>query len=222
MNADGSRQIFPILKGKYLGQKPPGKKGIPFAPGIIAPFSNLHSSVVFSPDGLEVYWSIMFMQGTMRMINADGIWTSPDAVPLMSKTDVPIVSPDGKRLFFIERMQISGQPSKEQIFVRKKTSSGWSLPELLPDAINSIQGIHWQVSSDSKGNIYFGGAQGIYFSEYKNGDYSQPVLIDESKNLRAHSPYIAPDGSYLIFTSNELKILFRKKRWHLEQNERSE
>jgi len=48
---------FPKLTGPYLGQKPPGKTPVYFAPGIITVDANFeHSAAVFSPSGNEVFW----------------------------------------------------------------------------------------------------------------------------------------------------------------------
>jgi hypothetical protein len=41
--------------------------------------------------------------------------------------------------------------------------------------------------------------------------YTEPILFESLKYVDAHSPSISPDGSYLIISSNGLKILFRKK-----------
>ena len=47
---------FPVLKGPYLGQKPPGMEPEIFAPGIISTEKSEINSV-FSPDGNEFYFS---------------------------------------------------------------------------------------------------------------------------------------------------------------------
>jgi Tol biopolymer transport system component len=48
---------FPILKGPYLGQKPPGMTPEIFAPGIVSTgLDELNS--VFSPDGDEFYFCV--------------------------------------------------------------------------------------------------------------------------------------------------------------------
>ena len=44
---------FPILKGPYLGQEPPGLKPEIFAPGIISTKKFKEFSGTFSPDGKE-------------------------------------------------------------------------------------------------------------------------------------------------------------------------
>lgn len=56
--AAGERKNFPLLKGPYLGQKPPGSTPELFAPNIIST-CNQHGSVYFSDDGREVYFSRM-------------------------------------------------------------------------------------------------------------------------------------------------------------------
>ena len=123
---------------------------------------------------------------------------------------------------------VQGQPPKELIYVMDKTPMGWSEPNALPDIINSIPGIHWQLSVDKKGNLYFGARQNgtvasrIYCSAYINGAYTEPKILESLKDVDAHSPFISPDGSYLIISTptNGLQILFRNKAgsWTKERN----
>ncbi|MBN2244547.1 MAG: hypothetical protein JW755_01745, partial [Candidatus Aminicenantes bacterium] len=67
---------FLTLTGPYLGQKPPVKEPVLFAPGIVSNGRN-HSSVTISPDGKELYWS-----GAERKIwfteLVNGRWTLPE------------------------------------------------------------------------------------------------------------------------------------------------
>lgn len=46
---------FPVLRGPYLGQKPPGLIPEIFAEGVMTTEFHEHSSPAFSPDGKEVY-----------------------------------------------------------------------------------------------------------------------------------------------------------------------
>jgi hypothetical protein len=48
---------FPKLTGPYLDQKPSGLVPAIFPPGILSRFSMLHGKLVFSPDGLEAFWT---------------------------------------------------------------------------------------------------------------------------------------------------------------------
>ena len=99
---------FPILKGPYLGQKPPSMIPEVFAPGIISKTGNhLHSCVSFSPDGKEVYFTYMVFdsvrQGTIYYLKQVGNrWTKRQVAPFSGvySDDSPAFSPDGKRLYF--------------------------------------------------------------------------------------------------------------------------
>jgi hypothetical protein len=217
LGADKSPQKFPVLTGDYLGQPKPSKKAEPFAPGILSAQANYHSSVTFTPDGSELYGKSMMPMSFLYSKRIDGIWTNPDTLKNMNFNDAPFISPDGKKFYFLALQQVQGQPMKELIYVMDKTSTGWSEPYPLPDIINSVPGIHWQVSVDNKGNLYFGARQNggvisrIYYSKFENGSYAEPRIMENLKDVDAHSPFVAPDGSYLIISSNGLQILFRKK-----------
>lgn len=217
IGADQSPQKFPVLAGEYMGQPKPGKKAIPFAPGIV---TNQHGSIVLTPDGNEIYWSINERPGEVSLISTkkkNGKWPKP--VMLKKDIDVPFISPDGSKLYCTQWNTQTKWGIKTIISVMDKTPTGWSEPKPLPDIINSVPGIHWQVSVDSKGNLYFGARQNgsihnmrIYYSEYNNGEYSRPKIIESLKDVNAHSPYISPDASYLIISKpGGLNILFKKR-----------
>jgi len=216
IGADQSPQQFPELTGDYLGQTKPGRDAVPFAPGIIAATHRFHSTIAFSMDGDEAYWGC---PDILYSIRKNGKWTKPDTTNLITRGDAPFFSPDGKRFYFVaqvgERMW-----GREAIGFLEKRPSGWSELKLLPDIINATPGIHFAASVDLKGNVYFGARQDgtvisrIYVSEYAKGTYSKPVIIENLKDIDAYSPYIAPDGKYLIFTSRDsgrLIVAFRKK-----------
>jgi len=216
VGADQSPQKFPELSGDYLGQKKPRRTPIPFAPGIIATTHRFHSTIAFSKDGDEAYWGCPDIFYSKR---ENGKWTKPDTTSLIEKGDAPFFSPDGRRFYFVaqvgERMW-----EREAIGFMEKLPSGWSEFRLLPDIINSTSGIHFAMSVDLDGNLYFGARQEgtvtsrIYFSEPLNGTYSKPIIMEHLKDINAFSPYIAPDGQYMIFTSWDLgglMVSFRKK-----------
>ncbi len=216
--ADQSPQRFPVLTGEYMGQPKPGNKAVPFALGIINPRHQYHGSMVFAPDGNEIYWSAYPVNEGVSLFCSkieNGKWTNPE---MFSKGDVPFISPDGNKLYFVAGKQVQ-DGRKEVIYIREKTNSGWSEPKELPEIVNSIPRIHWQVSVDGKGNLYFGtfgnDDSRIYYSEFKEGEYGNPQIIESLKDVNAFSPYIAPDGSYLIITKGEgehdLILLFRKR-----------
>ncbi len=220
--ADQLTLAVPILTGEYLGQSRPAKQAVPFGLGTINPLHQCHGSITFSPDGNEIFWSAyQGYEGTFIFFakKVDGKWTKPE---IFSKGDVPFISPDGQKLYFLAGKQVAGG-TKEVIWVREKTDSGWSEPVELPEIVNSVSGIHWQVSVDRKGNLYFGASREggtdledrrIYCSGYSDGQYGKPRIVESLKDVSAFSPYIAADGSYLIITrqagTHDLILHFRK------------
>ncbi|MFC2156635.1 TolB family protein [Acidobacteriota bacterium] len=185
---------FPVLRGPYLGQNPPGQTPELFAPGIISTCTQ-HSSVYFTQDGREVYFSRMFPRPSviMYMGEKNGQWTSPQVV---CEGLTPGLAPDGRMIFF----------STSKLWKLFKTPEGWTEPEVLPPLIN-FQKRQDTPYATADGTLYFcsmfGKADGIYRSVLKNGEYLQPERLeygisDGSPNF---SPYISPDESYMIFSS---------------------
>ena len=73
---------FPVLKGPYLGQKPPGKTPVKFFFDFMPAGYRLHSAPAFTPDGKEVYFSAMdfsvrFSEKIFVMKKINEIWTAP-------------------------------------------------------------------------------------------------------------------------------------------------
>lgn len=211
--------IFPDLTGPYFGQKQVGQKPELFADNILARnYNSFHSAIVFNPENNECYWQCDFGKQEFTIMWSrikDGKWTKPEIAPFAKteyRDDSPFISPDGQKMFFLSRRPlIEGEKTgKENIWVMDRGENGWSEPKPLPDCINSIPRIHWQISVDNKGNLYFSSNQmesrgrrgDIYFSEYKNGTYANPVKLESIINSPDYefSPFISPDGSYLLFS----------------------
>jgi Tol biopolymer transport system component len=188
---------FPVLKGSYLGQKPPGDLPELFMPGIISN-CDLHSSVYFSPDGNEVYfsklkeswtWNIMFMK------QESGRWTQPQ---FLCKGLTPFLSPDGKTLFF--------STQDWDLWKMERSTTGWAEPIKLGPLINFARRQDGP-SVTANGTLYYctqyRGAKGIVRSTFEDGHYSEPQPLGRGINSNHNDgfPYIAPDESYIIFSS---------------------
>lgn len=230
--ADQKPVQFPVLEGEYLGQVPPTDTPLLFAPGIISSIWGLHSSLAFSPEGDEVYWSPMVEQPGqtyskgiiffMKRINNK--WTPPQVASFSGLTEgndgEPFFSPDGKRIYFNSSRVNPEQDNqnKENIWYAERSDAGWSEPVPVDQIIN-IMSMHWQFSIDKKGNIYFAsdnaggfGMHDIYCSAFKDGKYQAPENLGAEINTKEtdHTPFISPDGDYLIFCRGmELRISFR-------------
>ncbi len=229
--AETSGTRFPVLAGDYLGQKPPAGKAELFAPGIIASVWGLHSTVVFSPDGNEAYWSPMITYpgeaysrgGLLTMKRVNGRWTAPDWAPFSGPDhddDVPFFAQDGKTVYFLSRRPFPNekQNRSERIWLAERTAGGWSEPRPL-DAMVNEHNMHWQFSLDKDRNLYFAGQAAdslgmgdIYLARFNDGKYEKPANLGAPVNTAGTetSPFIAPDGSYLIYSSQyDLWVSFR-------------
>ena len=91
---------FPVLKGPYLGQRPPGNKAELFAPEVIT--YEVHGSPSILPD--EKGMLVASMSEGMKFYKlVDGVWQ----LQKVSLFDMPdncngmFLSPSGKRLYFL-------------------------------------------------------------------------------------------------------------------------
>jgi ankyrin repeat protein len=219
--ADTCAPLFPILEGPYMGQQPPGDTPEVFLPGIVSGRDRAHSSITFSPDGIEAYWTEMIPpEGRVAVMKMDdNRWSYPIASNLDRD---PSFSPDGKRLYFIktrpfkEGEKPGGDPDvKEEYWYMENTDSGWSGPISVGDAVNAI-GVHWPCSIDKQGNLYFSEfAENMYCSQYKDGQYQEPVNLTKQYNnetLKGRSPFISPDGDYILFSADDgVNVSFKKE-----------
>ncbi|MBE0653987.1 MAG: PD40 domain-containing protein, partial [Bacteroidales bacterium] len=225
MTTNAQQRDFPKLSGPYLGQKPPGTTPEIFAPGIISTDMYNHCSVCVSPDGTEIYWAMAPLDTPRRIYFVkmeNGIWKLPQIIAFTQTEDgdCPMLSTDGKKMFFNSNRPISqGGNRRERIWCVERTSNGWGAPFCLSAEINN-EHLHWQVSVDSNENLYFGserdgtkGKDDVFIAEFLNGKYSKAYSLGTEINSEAHesTPYIAPDGSYLIFSRNGLHISYKQK-----------
>ncbi len=226
--ADQSAPRFPALTGDYFGQTPPGPDPQVFAPGIVGGHFQLHSSVGFSPDGSEAYWSEMIPPtspgyGTGRTMvsrRVNGRWTYPERAMLgtVPMDDVPVISADGRRLYDMSRRPLPGTTAasgKENIWVADRAGNGWGEPRPLDQTVNALPQ-HWQFAVDKDGGVYFSsnwkGARGLFYSPWANGRHAEaaPLAAPINANGSEGMPFVAKDGSYLLFSRDmDIWVSFR-------------
>lgn len=205
---------FPVLRGDYLGQKPPGTTPEIFAPYIVSTgFSEFCS--VFSSDGTAFYFSFSGapFPTIAVMEQREGYWSEP-FIPSFSGRYLDYdmnLTPDGKRLLFCSRRPLKGEgPPKDDtdFWIVEKTSNGWAEPEHLGFTVNSDGQEYYPVFTND-GTMYFsstrqggfGGAD-IYRSRFLDEHYTAPENLGESINSRYFEGdiYISPDEAYMIVT----------------------
>ncbi len=207
--------VFPELRGAWLGQPEPGDAPERFALGIVSGhgFNSEHSPAAFSPDGTEVYWTKAFRGPVLFSRLEDGRWTRPRPAPFVSEygEGEPIFSPDGERLYFLSMrpLEPGAEPGEENIWYVAREGDGWSEPQPLEPAVNDFDH-HWLFSISEAGTLYFSsvreggyGSRDIYRSQRVNGVHQPPENVGPVINTdgHEHTPFIAPDESYLIFAS---------------------
>ncbi|WP_262696318.1 TolB-like translocation protein [Kordiimonas aquimaris] len=212
-NSSHAEDDFPLLKGPYLGQTPPGLTAKPFAPGLVNT-EEWGDAIGFSPDMNELHvsrWrhtrdakepeSVIFKK-------VDNKWRK---VSVPTGTRKPFHSPDGNTLHY-------GAQYKE------RTASGWSEMKSLGPAFESIRIMG--LTASTQGTLVLdemgaGGVGTLRYSQLVYGKREDPKPLPESINTgkwNAH-PFIAPDESYIMwdgeresgFGSNDLYISFRKE-----------
>lgn len=238
-------QDFPALIGPYLGQRPPGMNPEVFALGIVSKGEYVLNAV-FSPDGQEFYFSTLEQDKGYTinwMRQQGGVWTKSQIAPFSgqySEAD-PFITPEGKKLFFPSNRPLTeGEEPLEKynIWLMEKTPSGWGDALCLDPPINTVEGMEIYPTVATDGTLYFSsdrkggkGSSDIYTAEFRGGRYAQPKNLGSSINTeyREFDAFIAPDQSYLVFSSagrpegfgsSDLYISFRKgdKEWTPAKN----
>ena len=206
---------FPELYGPYLGQELPGTEPVIFADGIVNR-KRLHTTPSVSPDGNAIYWAEFKFDSPKRTIcfskKVNNRWIVPEILIPNSnyRDDCPVFSPDGKTLYFNSNRPWPGNTGTEheRIWYMKRQADGsWSSPLPIDRVINDYA-LHWQVSVDNNGTLYFGsertpnyGMDDIFCSEYKDGHFGFPVNLGPPVNTSEHEsiPFIDPEGRFLLF-----------------------
>jgi hypothetical protein len=186
----------------YLGQTPPSDIPVIFAPGRISFPNRRETKIVFSPANNEFLIGIG-ESGTFTILYSrfeNGCWSEPLPASFVTNTRVqePSFSPDGERVFFT---------SYADIYVSNREGQTWSTPIRLGSPVNELAEEYHPTVSDS-GTLYFCSTRDtplpdIYRSQYVNGNYTTVEKLDKVINTPRHAwdPFIAPDESYIIFTS---------------------
>jgi hypothetical protein len=204
----------PPATGAYFGQRPPGARPEIFAPGILSLTDRQEDRITFSPDGKECFFTVWGPKYSSAKIYwtkcVDEAWTPQVEAPFSANNFAsnPSFSVDGNRVYF-HRANYRG-PEPYDLWMVERTSRGWSEPRHLPSPINS----------DARDGGYTETADGVaYFCSNRPGGLDdkgdiwrtrkipgQPLQVENlgatvNSSAWDSAPVIAPDGSYLVFTS---------------------
>jgi hypothetical protein len=199
----------------FLGDIRPGIIPKLFAAPAISSRRHEHSAPAITPEGDEIFWAIAYpeLHLILQVKREAGKWGEVSVAPFSGKywDDLPTLSPDGSTLYFIsKRPQGDEEKSsdKNRLWKVQRTETGWSEPQFVGQLIPG-----WDIllpSFTKEGHVYFAterddgyGKYDIYRSEYKDGEYQEPVLLGDQINTAGVEMYVCvtPDESLLLFTN---------------------
>jgi Tol biopolymer transport system component len=196
----------------YLEQSPPGIEPEIFAPGILSTDAN-EFNATFTSDGNQVYFTENTTEGQRIMVieKLDGNWQRKKASFSTIYRDVdPFISHDNKKLYFSSNRPTVASNKKDDCdfwYVEKLPSGLWSEAKHLNN-LNTPEKDDFYYVESKKGSIYFSifnddGTGDIYCISYDDQKKTTTKLDSQiNTKYNEHDPFIAPDESYLIFTSN--------------------
>ncbi|HET7549753.1 MAG TPA: hypothetical protein VFK04_00590 [Gemmatimonadaceae bacterium] len=210
----------PDIRAAY-DARVPLPRPVLFAPGAISTGDD-DAHVTFTARGDSVYFiksTPTFGHWTVLVSHfADGKWNTPEVAPFSGQyqdADVSI-SPDGESMFFVSnRPSRAGAAPREDtdIWVMHRGPNGWGEPEHLEKLASD--GYEWFPTVTRSGTIYFGserregnrgpaGTSDLWRSRFVDGQYTEPENLGDVINTAGQDieGYIAPDESFLIFSSN--------------------
>jgi len=205
-----------------LGAQAPGAAALPrpelFAPGIISSGTN-DGAPTFSPDGKALFFERT--NGKWAVIlgskwSGRG-WSRPVLAQFSGEysDQQPAFSPDGRYLIFVStrpaEATCAGCAARSSHLYRvDRTARGWSSPHELPKQVNIANRV-FKPSIAANGDLFFMAdiaTQGpakwrLFRSVFSNGAYSpaEPLPFSGADDGDV-DPYVAPDQSYIIFSSS--------------------
>ena len=226
------------LRGPFLGQEPPGSAPAVFAPNVVSTEDGELNSA-FTPDGREFYFT---RQRRVHVVREEtGTWGRPQPLAVLGdyRSLDMCVTRDGRRMYLCSNQPVSGtgEPKKDRdIWAVTRAGNAWREPRNLGEDVNSPKDDLYPTLT-ATGDLYFcslrGGGTGghdIYRARMVGGRFEHPENLGAPINTASadFDPFIAPDGSYLIFASDrpggfgnaDLYISFRGKdgSWSVPRN----
>ncbi len=190
----------------YLGQTPPGDSAIVFAPGTVSLPNRRETKIVFSPNNEECLIGIG-INNTFQILYTDfysGYWKAPIPAGFITinRPIEPFFPPDSVHIFLT---------SDADIYECTRVNQTWTTPVNLGSPVNTgFEEYH--PTTALNGTLYFCSMREnpgsyLYRSVLENGNYSTVEKLDAVINRHnaeqdgAYDPFIAPDESYIIFSS---------------------
>ncbi|MFK8054103.1 MAG: polysaccharide deacetylase family protein [Woeseiaceae bacterium] len=212
-----ARDLVGFAKGAYLETSTPGMTPQKFAPERVSLAGRYEYGSVFSADGKELFFGVAENgRGEIHTMRyQDGEWSTPNVV--LSDPDFtygdPFLSRDGTRLYFISERNTgrNKDSNKHDLWYVTRTRQGWSEPQNLGSTVNTDSDEYYVSFTDDDVLAFASGKAAknngdfdIYLSRQSDHQFSKPEPLSDNVNTAWYEadPFIAPDGSYLLFSSN--------------------
>ena len=220
VNLASADENFPVLKGEYLGQQPPGRKAERFAPGIVST-GQKEGSIAFFDDGNAFLFTRMkkgedeknrWNRSIFLVRKKNDIWLKPELTKFSELRYFGdfTTAPDGQTL-----LVTASKPS--DVLLPEGQEGGLGVVKYQRGKLSDIEffkpplNMPWDgyPSMTASGKIYFMsedrggfGNMDLFAAEQANGAYLAPVNLGVPINSihRELDPLIAPDESFLIFS----------------------
>ena len=209
-NTNGSDSS--TIVNPYFGQEPPGLIPEVFAPGIVSINGRNESSISFSPDLDEVYFTVNKKDEETSIYFSKLIskkWTPVKKANFTNgkKNEelYPFVSLNDKRIYFTAFDSIF---SDEKIWYVNRLEDSWSDAIQLDSPINDD--LVFYINQANNGDLFYTSiSKGkMYYAPNKNGKFPD---VQEVELEFGHHGFISPSQEYLlVYISKQRK--WRKKR----------
>lgn len=192
----------------------------PYLPEIFQRLPNVRDLAITS-DQREVYFTVESFKKEFSCIcvikkSEEGNWQHVEVASFSGqyKDLEPALSSDGLRLYFSSARPLTPIEKQSKDFdiwyvERKDLQSPWGNPINIGSNINTEKDEFYPSIANS-GNIYFTRMsnnkqkkEDIFISTFTNNSYATPAPLSDSinGNTYEYNAYIAPDESFIIFTS---------------------
>ena len=185
---------------------------------ILNPFINIRDFCI-SKDGKEAYFSIQSPNQEISQLayitKTNNEWSEPQLLPFCDsfKYLEPFLSHDNKRLYFASDRPLKATSKEKKDFdiwyvERTNETEKWSQPINLGYPVNSELD-EFYPSLSKNNNLYFTmvspngyGKDDIYLSQWIDGKYTDPVLLDESINGSGYefNAFISENEDFIIYS----------------------
>ena len=199
----------------YFDLQPPGAIPEVFAKDFISKENRWEGNFNYSPDGKEIYFNVYI--DTIKYIywsqHVDGQWNEPAPLEAIGNYNnwEPFITRDGMELYFVSSRPPGSPEWDGRLWKSNREGDNWSKPEIVDLSNYHPKFGLWYPNQANKNELYFGAI--IEQLDNKNKGQGEMYYFDKTNQTVHHlgnlnspkedwDPYIAPDGSYILWASD--------------------